>query len=130
MRRSLRVDISYGRIQAFKLKKESLVNSLFIFWLNLIFFSPAKFDNDRQAKNWSGKVRNLKTCSMLNGVTTLSPPPKVRLHMYPIISTTSCRWPNRLSIWGKNFSKYRKLKVQGSNYPPPPPLRRLVAKSR
>ena len=57
---------------------------------------------------------------MLNRVTTLSPPQKLHLHMYPIISTSFCRRTNRLSIKGENFSKYRKLKVQGSNNPPPP----------
>ena len=51
MKRGIRVDISYGRIQTSKLKKESLVNSLFIFGSSLIFFSHAKSDNDGQAKN-------------------------------------------------------------------------------
>ena len=57
---------------------------------------------------------------MLNRVTILSPPPKLHFHMYLIISTSFCRRTNRLSIKGENFSKYRKLKVQGSNNPPPP----------
>ena len=57
---------------------------------------------------------------MLNRVITLSPPQKLHLHMYPIISTSFCRRTNRLSIKGENFSKYRKLKVPGSNNPPPP----------
>ena len=51
MRSGLGVDISYGRIKAFRLKKKSLVNSLLIFQSSLIFYSPAKFDNDGQAKN-------------------------------------------------------------------------------
>ena len=58
---------------------------------------------------------------MLNRVITLSPPQKLHLHMYPIISTSFCRRTNRLSIKGENFSKYRKLKVPGSNNLPPPP---------
>ena len=94
VRSGLRVDISYGRIKAFRLKKESLVNSLLIFQSSLIFCSPAKFDNDGQAKNHSGKMRNLKT--MLNGVTTLSLPRQRHLHIYLIILTSSSRRPATL----------------------------------
>ena len=101
VRSGLRVDISYGRIKASKLKKESLVNSLLIFQSSLIFYSPAKFDYDGQAKNESGKMRNLKT--MLNGVTTLSPPRQRHLHIYLIILTSSSRWPDRLTMLVKNF---------------------------
>ena len=94
VRSGLRVDISYGRIKAFWLKKESLVNSLLIFQSSLIFCSPAKFDNDGQAKNHSGKMRNLKT--MLNEVTTLSLPRQRHLHIYLIILTSSSRRPATL----------------------------------
>ena len=69
MRSGLRVDISYERIKATRLKKESLVNSLLIFQSSLIFYSPAKFDNDGQAKNQSGKMRNLKTMLLAPAAT-------------------------------------------------------------
>ena len=64
-------------------------------------------------------MRDVITCTMLNRVITLSPPQKLHLPMFPIISTSFCRRTNRLSIKGENFSKYRKLKVPGSNNPPP-----------
>ena len=56
-------------------------------------------------------------------------PQQRRLHMYPIILTSSCRPHNTLSIKGNNFSKYRKvaktLGWAGSKHhhsPPPLPL--------
>ena len=72
-------------------------------------------------KNYSGKSDKCKKKSaMLDGVTG---PQQRHLHMYPIILTSSFRRHNKLSIKGKNFSKYRKVtKTLGGGGGGPTPL--------